>query len=207
MIVAWLTGKEQFKVEAKLAIMNGSSTQTAQKTHIHLVDSFKLSLSRNVMETTSIHLASLFHAKTMAPMVSLLSRRKCLMEKVHGLHFGFYQETHELNMGDGLHAVKQMFTKAFRVVKKFMVLYISAVQGVIIKLLQIIEKATMILRIGILIQLIGSQIIFAGMLMLKLSMVRLIKARFIALRAQNGFHKIHPDEDSQEMLHSIRNLQ
>ena len=168
MIVAWLTGREQFKVVAKLAIMSGSSTQTAQKTHTHLVDSSKLQLSRSVMETTSIHLASLFRAKTMVPMVSLLSKRKCLMEKVHGLHFGFYQETHELNMEDGLPAVKQMFTKAFKVVKRFMVLYISVVQGVIIRLLQIIEKATMILKIGILIQLIGSQIIFAGMLMLKL---------------------------------------
>ena len=61
-----------------------------------------------------------------------------------------------------------MFTKAFKVIKKFMVLYISEVQGVIIRLLQIIEKVTMILKIGILIQLIGNQIIFAGMLMLKL---------------------------------------
>ena len=93
-------------MEAKLAIMNGSNTRTAQKIHIHLVDSFKLLLSRNVMETTSIHLASLFHAKTMVLMVSLQSKRKCHMEKVHGLRFGFYQETHELNMEDGLHAVK-----------------------------------------------------------------------------------------------------
>ena len=148
--------------------MNGSITLKVLKTHTLKEETCIQSQLKSTMENTNIPLLNLSHAKTTVHMASSLSEPKCRMVRVHGQHFGFYLEMLNPSMEDGQHADKLVSIKVSRAIRKLTGQSTSEAQEVIITLHQITIQESMISRTGILTQLIGNQIRFVGLLMLRL---------------------------------------